>query len=244
MAQYDTAQNIVNRAAPEVGLGTTADLMSATDQTFVQLRNLLKSCGQELLARHDWEALRREWTFTTDGTSTYSENELPDDWDHVIPDTAWDRTKDLPVSGPLSPQEWQYLEGREMGTDTIFIGYRFTQRKLFLYPQPPPTGIVVALEYTSRNWVVDAAGTTYSDGPTVNDDVILYPDILIIKMLKAKFMGARGFDTTKVDKEFQSLLEAYTGSLTGAKVLNVSRKASTPAPLLDARFNTRDTGYG
>jgi hypothetical protein len=244
MTQYDTAQNIVNRVAPEVGLSTTSNLFTSTDQTFIQLRNLLKSCGQELLTKHHWEALRREWTFTTDGTSTYSEQTLPTEWAYVIPATAWDRTKDVPMSGPLTPQEWQYLEGREMGSDTIFIGYRFTQRKLFLYPQPPPSGIVVALEYISRNWALANDGITYRDGPTANDDTILYPDVLMVKMLKAKFMGARGFDTTKADNEFKAELEGWTGSLEGSKILSASRKSTRSVPLLDARFNTRDTGYG
>src|SRR5690606_23601537 len=64
-SRYISCQDIVNRAAVECGLSPSADVFADTDPSFVQLRTLLTSCGQNLVEAYDWEILRRQHSLTT-----------------------------------------------------------------------------------------------------------------------------------------------------------------------------------
>lgn len=65
MAAYDTAGNIISRAAASLGLGTVADAYGSTDATVVQLRELLHSAGEELVLDFDWTHLVKEYSIVT-----------------------------------------------------------------------------------------------------------------------------------------------------------------------------------
>src|SRR5688572_457522 len=109
---WDSVGNIVNDAALELGLITSAsaDVYGETNQNIVQLRALLKSLGQRLVRDFKWSHLTKEHTFdTADGVSNYT---LPDDFQRIVDGTAWNRTTDLPLVGPLNAQQWQALKGQ------------------------------------------------------------------------------------------------------------------------------------
>lgn len=243
IARFITAEETVNRVAPEVGLSTTADLFGSTDNAFIQLRVLMTSCGQELLYRNIWEYMVREWSFTTSVPSDTGTYDLPSDWAYMIPQTGWERTNEVPLMGPLSSQSWQYVEGRNLLDSTIYASFRFWEDKLRLFPYPPDDGVTIAMEYMSRNWVLKSDNTNYRDSVQANDDKILYPPILFVKMLKARFLGARGFDTTKADREFEATLSQTIGVNESAPILNVGRPGHR-YPYVQSYRNTPESGYG
>ena len=152
---FTTAGDIINQAAVEVGLREVADPYLSTDANIVQMRQLLKSLGREIVHMRDWNILRRERVFTTTaGQSTYP---LPADYHNMIDQTWWNRTNRLPVGGPLSAQEWQYLKGRIVGV-VFNVLFRPMQNTLVLYPDTnTPGGFQIVYEYISEWWV---KGTT------------------------------------------------------------------------------------
>lgn len=241
MARYTTVSDVINRTLPEVGLGTSSNVFADTTQAVVQMRNLLTSCGLFLLYEFPWERMRREWTFTTVVPGDTGDYTLPTGWGYMIPQTGWSRTNQTALAGPLSAQEWQYLKARS-STNPLYASFRLKQGQLSLYPQPPGNGIIVALEYVSRYWAVAADTTTYKEIPTANDDVVLFDDLLIIKALKAAFLGAKGFDTTKADIEYEKVFNNIVGFDNSAPVLNVGRRRRS-SRLIDS-FNAPDSGYG
>ena len=103
MARFETANALINRAAVEVGLNADNDPVASPDETYIQMQALLDSLGQELVNLYDWPILVRTLTIDTqaDDSGVY---ELPDDYDHMINQTAWDMNNTVPVTGPLSPQ--------------------------------------------------------------------------------------------------------------------------------------------
>ena len=104
---WDTAGNIINDAATELGLqafqAKAADPFASTDPNMGQLCQLLKSVGRDLAKRREWTHLRAIHTLTTvEGVGWYA---LPADFGRMINQTGWNRTNRLPLGGPLSPQE-------------------------------------------------------------------------------------------------------------------------------------------
>lgn len=242
MARLYSANDIINRTALEVGLLTSDDPVADTDEAFIQLTGLLNSAGQEMVELHPWQILNQVFEFTTTDTDTGT-YDLPDDFSYMIDQTGWDKTNRVAIGGPLSPQDWSYLDGRDLVSQSIYASFRLVDNKFDLYPQPPPVGLQVRFEYISRNWVQPQQSTDPTDIVENGSDVVLYEPILIIKFLKAKFLEAKGFDPTSARLEFENMFNSRTGKDTGAPILSASN-TSRGFPLLHPVYNTPDTGFG
>ncbi len=243
MARFKSINDICNQVAVEVGIPKTADVFSATDVAFEQLTTLSNSCGYELLQDSAWEGLVRLHEFTTqagdDGTYT-----LPDDWGYMINQTGWDRTNNVMLGGPLSAQQWNYLIGRDLVSQTIYATFREFDNKFQLFPQPPPIGIDIAFEYISRNWVlVNNVPDSFSDKVIQAADVVLFEAHLFERLLKLRFLEARGFDTTNASSQYDKSLTSWEGHDTGAPILNAAGRYGG-VPYLDSFRNTPDTNFG
>jgi hypothetical protein len=245
MSRYITAQEIVNRVAVELGVATSenVDVFGSTDAKYVQLRNLLNTCGQDLVESFEWDYMRQEHNITTDAADSGAYS-LPDDFGYMINQTSWERTDDNPVSGPLTPQQWQYLKGRDLSSSTIYLSFRIHENKFNIYPDNPvPDAQEIYFEYISRYWVISDGGSA-PDQDTVqaNGDTVLFKPVMIVQYLKYKFLDAKGFDTSSALAAFSKSYMNATGGNKGAPVLNAGRRPEG-IPLLSFR-NIPASNYG
>jgi len=243
MARFKSINDICNQVAIEVGIPKQEDVFASTDPASEQLVFLSNSAGYELIQNEAWEGLVREYVITTqegdDGTY-----DLPDDFAYMINQTGWDRTNNVPMLGPLSAQEWQYLEGRDLVSQTIYASFREVDNVFRLFPQPPPVGLDIHFEYISRNWVLTGGvPEAFADKVVGPGDIVLYEPILFERLLKVRFLEARGFDTTAAVQQLQTAFTSWTGKDKGAAVLNAGT-GRRGFPYLDAYHNSPDTRYG
>jgi hypothetical protein len=243
MARLATANDIINRVAVEIGLNKDPDPVSSPDEAFIQMKGLLDSAGQELVELHNWQIMSREFSFTTQAGDT-GIYDLPDDFSSMVDQTGWDRTNRVAIGGPLSDQDWAYLEGRDLVSQSIYVSFKLEENKLYLYPQPPPEGLEVSFQYASRSWVAEQNNlNNRHDVVETGSDVVLYEPILIVKFLKVKMLEAKGFDASAARLEFENMMDARTGKDTGASILSASNN-SRGFPYLHPYYNTGDTGFG
>lgn len=243
MARLITATDVINRTLVEVGLRSETDPVGSTQDTSIQMVQLLNSAGAELVELFPWQLITKEFSFTTvvpGDTGTY---DLPEDFAYLINQTGWDKTNRVRMGGPLSAQDWSQLEGRDLVSQSIYASFRVLENKLDLYPQPPPNGLEIRFEYVSRDWVVEADGTTYRDTVGAGSDTVLYEPILIVKYLKCKWLEAKGFDSSSARMEFENMMNSRTSRDQGAPKLNAAG-GSRGVPYLNSYHNTPDTGYG
>ena len=243
MARFQTANDIINRVLVETGLSPVPDAYASADPAVVQLQYLINTAGQELIEEHPWAILTRsEQIITQLGDS--GSYPLPDDYAYMIDQTGWERNQNVPLFGPLSAQEWTYLIGRDLVSYTIYASFRLFDNTFNLFPQPPAAGMDVNYEYISRNWVkAGDQADTFRDNVQVASDVALYPPILISRLLKLRFMQARGFDTTLSNSEYLNALQTWKGKDNSAPILNAG-DGGWQYPYLETYRNTPDTGYG
>ena len=243
MARFKTVNDICNQVAIEVGIPKTADVFSSTDIAFEQLTTLCDATGYEFLQDNAWEGLTREFNFVT-AEGDDGKYALPDDFGYMINQTGWDRTNNVMLGGPLSPQEWTYLLGRDLVSQTIYATFREVENQFWLFPQPPPVGLEITFEYISRNWVlVNGTPGQFADKVVQPADVILYEPFLFERLLKVRFLEARGFDTTAAALSYQKAMQSWTAKDKGAPILNAGRTYGG-VPYLDGFRNTPDTGFG
>jgi hypothetical protein len=234
---------LLNRVAAEAGLLPVADPYADQAQHFLQLRYLLQTCGEELTLAHQWEWQTASHTILTQALDT-GNYDLPSDFLHMIDQTHWERSQNVPVFGPLSAQDWTYLLGRDLVTSTIYATFRIKEGKFSLFPQPPPSGLDINFEYQSKNWVSDGQPTpTLSDAVTAGSEIVLFDRTLITRMLKLKWLEAKGFDTTKPQDDFNQVFSSITGKDKGAEIISAGRSGRT-FPYLDTYRSTPDSGFG
>jgi len=236
------AATVINGVAAEVGLTPVADPYQSADASFIQMTYLLNTAGKELSVMRSWNVLRREHTFTTAVVDT-GDYALPVDFRRIYDRTAWDRTNDEPLVGPLSPQEWAALKGRDTPNISI-LSFRLMDGEFSVYPHNP-VGVIrnVAYEYVSNYWVLNADGTTYQKEATTGTDIVVFDDLLIGRYLKLKFLIARGLDATAAQDDFNQIFDIIGSQEKGGRTLNAGRSHGT-FPLINPIDNLGDTGYG
>jgi hypothetical protein len=246
MSRYLPVDTIINRAALEVGLLPSPTPTNDQDEAFIQLVGLLTGAGQELCELHSWQVLVKRYEINTnpanDGTS--GSYDLPDDFNYMIDQTGWDRKNRVAIGGPLSAQDWTYLAGRDLVSQTIYASFRQVDGKIDIYPQPAPEDMLITFEYISRNWLMEQGQTIPNrDDIGAGSDLCVLDPQLTIKFLKLKFLQAKGFDTSAAGLEFDTMLNSRIGKSEGAPVLSASN-STRGFPYLTPYGNTGDTGYG
>tara|TARA_R110000803_G_C11989465_1_gene321785 strand:+ start:7736 stop:8476 length:741 start_codon:yes stop_codon:yes gene_type:complete len=238
-----TANDILNQVAAEIGLSPQVDPYASQDDAFIQMRYLLNTAGNELIISYPWELMNREATINTTG-NTDGVFPLPDDFYYMLDQTGWERSQNVPMFGPLSPQDWQYLLGRDLVTSTIYASFRIKEGTFNVFPNdPPPQDLDIHYEYMSKNWVSDGASVpTYKAEVTNGSDVPLYDKTLISRYLKVKMLSAKGFDTGDAKEDFAQIFGFLTGLDKGSEILNAG--SNFGFPYLNSWRNLPDSGFG
>tara|TARA_R110002153_G_scaffold139741_2_gene290516 strand:- start:2804 stop:3538 length:735 start_codon:yes stop_codon:yes gene_type:complete len=237
-----TAGDIINRVSSEVGLATSSDPYASTEDHYVQMTYLLQTCGEELCLSYPWEFLNESHSITTSSNDS-GDYALPADFQYMIPQTGWEHANNVPLGGPLTPQDWTYLVGRDMASTTIYASFRLREGKFSVFPQPPPNALSVNFEYQRRTWILSASSNTNVADIVASTDQPYFDRTLISRMLKVKFLEAKGFDTTKAQDDFNQIYSFITGKDKSGAIVSLGGSRGR-VPYLDTYRNTSDTGFG
>lgn len=239
---WDTVANIITDVAVELGLETEAisDPYAETDQNIVLLRHLLKSLGQTLLRDYSWTHLQEEHTFdTANGTPNY---DLPAGLARIVNGTAWNRTQELPLVGPVNAQQWQTLKAGS-STGTVTKVFRIWQDDFWLHPTPTAAESVY-YEYVSKYWVATTGASAPSkEAPTVNSDELWFDRQLLVTGLKYQFRRAKRMATQDDLDEFLRALSLAQGADGASPTFVLGGTQLGAARLLDDA-NIPETGFG
>jgi len=240
MARWETAGNIVNDAAVEVGLVAASNPFTSTDAAFVQMCRMLTGCGRELIGVKQWQKFVSTHSFNTDDEAD-GVYPLPSDYLYMIDQTGWTPTNRLPMGGPLSEQDWAFIIGSEWNQYTIYVSFKEADGELWITPNdPPPTNIDITFQYVSNNWAETSAAVAINR-VTATDDTVYFPPVLITKLLKLRFLEAKGFDTTAALGQYNTALATWLPKDKSAPVLSMSNRRLFP--YLDWR-NIPETNFG
>ena len=181
---------IIQAAALEMGLPSPISVVGNPDGQTQQMLALANREGRELAQIEGaWTALRAEQDFAlVVGQAAYP---FPADFAYYLPDTFWDRSTKMPMSGPMSPVDWKVLQSGIFPAG-VFTRYRIMNGKIYFNPTPAAAH-TVAIEYVSANWCQSLSGT--AQGAFLADtDTPKLPDDLFTLGIKWRFLAVKGFN--------------------------------------------------
>jgi hypothetical protein len=240
---YETALQIISAAAVECSLGEVTDAYGSSDNNIVLMRQLLKDVGRALVKSRTWTQLVKEGSITTvEGTYLY---DLPADFRSLVDQTLWNRTTQLPVPGPISPQGWQLLRGR-VAALAVGVFFRIQSGKVELYPvTDTPGDQELYYEYNSSYWVTSTSATSPDkESPTANDDTLYFDPLLLTQLLRLAFLRNRGLPSETAEEDVRTIMPLVVGDDAPATILSlVGGRAAVPERMVGAR-NLPDAGFG
>lgn len=208
-------------------LPSPTTVMGSVDDQVLQLKSLLQQGLKEMADRGAWEELTNEATWTTVASETQGAitTVAPNGFLYFLPDTFWDRTNKIPLTGPLTPQQWQQLKAM------IVTGprYSFRVRGGNFIVQPAPTaGYTWAFEYISRNFLLN--GVTYKNAFTDDADTILLPEQIVQADLLWRWKKEKGLSYAEDFNSAERLVNKALARSGGKNRLYMHNAKITPQP--------------
>lgn len=202
---------LIQRCANALGIPEPSVAAAATDDSTVQLVELFNQEGRSLSARHNWQALTYEASFTTlaaESQGTLSSLIGSQTLRFIINDTIWNRTTGLPVFGPVAPKVWQGYKA--LNLTGPYPEYRIRGNTLRFYPTPT-AGQTCYFEYVSKSWCTDSTGATYRTNVVADTDLLLLDDEVMLAGLEWRWLRKKGLSYAEEFASYEQLVAQAIG---------------------------------
>ncbi len=111
----------IQRSCRLLSIPVPTTVTGSTDVQVQQLYALANEEGDELAQSHDWQVMRKQYTFlTTAGEEQVAA--VPDDWDRFVANTFFNRSTRRTVIGPITPQQWQAIQAQPQ-LNRVFLAF-------------------------------------------------------------------------------------------------------------------------
>ena len=180
--------SIVQSASDRLGLIRPTTVITASDENARVMLGMAQEEGKALYDRHTWQVLQTEYTFpTVASTASYV---LPTDFDQLLKDTVFNRTRRRRMVGDLSPEQWQETQASLV----TMVNPAFRIRGSLFYISPTPNSAeTVAYEYMSKNWCQSNAAVGQSAWAADTDTGILNEELMTLGIVW-RFKSKKGLD--------------------------------------------------
>ena len=179
---------IVQGAAGRLNLVRPDTVISSTDENVIVLLSLAQEEGRALARRNAWQALQTEHTFATvASTVSYA---LPSDFDRILTQTVFNRTRRRRMLGDLSPQQWQETQASLV----TMVNPAFRIRGGLFLVSPTPSAVeTIAYEYVTKNFC-QSAGLVGQSSWLSDTDLGILDEELTTLGLVWRFKAKKGLD--------------------------------------------------
>ena len=204
-------KSILDSVLLESGIGTEVAYASAARDETKRLVNLANRAVQFMSGLHEWQVLRRTYTFSLTSETTYP---LPSDFHSLVPDTTFATGSTDTIDMMTDPGLWGYLQA---GAGASGPRYRFRilgdQFRVF----DPVDGELVRLEYLI-NTPIQAADGTFKERFTADTDTCVFDDEAVIQETLWRYQRLVGLPSWQdVRGESVAYLRALRGRESSAK---------------------------
>jgi hypothetical protein len=180
---------MIQNASMRLGLNNPTSVITSNDEQVIQLLALANQEGNELMLRQPWQVLTKEKTFT--GTAAAAQTgALASDFDRFVDESFFNRTQKKPVYGPISSQEWQFMQA--VVSTTLVESFRVRGDSVLITPTPNGTD-TYAYEYISNLWCQTSGATGQTAWASDTDTGVLSEELMTLGIIW-RFLRQKGMD--------------------------------------------------
>jgi hypothetical protein len=183
-----------------------------TDRRLV--RALTKTC-QYLAGRYEWQAIKREFTFSTAAAEIQPVG-LPTDFLRPVQNTMW--VAGLRVEGPVNDEDWAAIRAGRL--PQVMPAFRIYGDQMHLWPQPS-VGQSVTYQYVST-----AIGTSASNAPVIrfsaDTDKALWDDELMTLGMVYQIRKSLRKDYAQDEKDLEMCILDRIKADGGSRILSMA----------------------
>lgn len=169
---------------------------------------------------------------------------LPADFERIIDNTLWDRTRFWAMRGAQSPQEWQVYKSSAIGRASIQRRWRITQVNnvdfFTIDPAPTDNGSYLVFEYTSNAWCQSATGTKQTQWMADTDTGIIDEFLMRLGVIW-RVLDRLGMNYLTARDDYERMVNKASAQDGGAATLNM---APSNHLTLIGPWNLPETGFG
>jgi hypothetical protein len=202
VALLDIISGQATGAAVRCGLTAPSSLFGSSDPNAPLLIALAQEEGEDLSRRHDWQALKVDYTVPT--LAAEAQTALPADYDRMLPDGEWwNRTIGLKYIGPTDDTTWGAIKALNVTGATGYWRLQGGGPKIF----PAPTaGQTLAFPYISKNWARSNLGVGKAVF-TADTDTVVMPERLMSLGIIWRWKKDKGFAYAEHMASYERALE-------------------------------------
>ncbi len=185
-------------------------------------------------------------TNVTGGTFVFGQSDyaLPADFERIIDNTVWDRSRFWSMRGPQSPQQWQLYKSSVIGKASIQRRWRIRNiagNEVFsIDPVPADNGSALVFEYVS-NYPIKSTGGVYQSSWKADTDIFVVDEYLLGLSIKWRFLERLGVRYQEALSEYEKQVNKAMAQDGGAPILDL---ATSNHLTLIGPWNIPETGFG
>lgn len=223
-----TLLEIVTKHCQRNGLPVPAAILGSVDPQVIQMYSLLEEGCEAIATRGQWEELVSEATWTTVALEDQGEmSTIAPGFESLLIRTIWDRTLNLPLWGPNSPQDWQELKGLFIDGPT----YTFRIRESHLLVNPvPPAGSTWAFEYMDLRYIYDPVNAVRLESFTLDTNEVLLPQRVVTLDLRWRWKKEKGLPYAEDFNIFENACVDAIARSGGTKVISMNSDSRRGSP--------------
>lgn len=211
-------------------LNVPTAVVGSADTTINQLFGILNEMLDDMAAEAKYNVVTQEAVWTLIGSSDQGAltTIAPNGYQWAFPRTFFDRSQGIPLTGPVSEEEWQQLMAEP--DPGPWYKYRIKNDHLFVWPVPVTPFGEIAFEYAS-GWTIKDGTTSALKSAITNDaDTFIFPEKIVRKAMMWRWKQIKGLPYAEDQTAYYNLLNNYIARDKTRPIINVGCDEPTAQP--------------
>lgn len=184
---------ICQAVADRVQIARPSTIVGNTAPEAQSLLSYANKGGNSLMKKVVWQDLREEHTFTSISGETQT-GILPADFDRIVPETFWNRSVPVLISGPVAAAQWQGLKANSYAS-VNYPKFAYRGGEILVIPSLA-AGQSLAFEYVSNLWALSDASVA-QPAFAADTDTTVWDDELITRSVTFEYLDGQGMPSAK-----------------------------------------------
>ncbi len=212
----------------QLSLPVTSAIVGDAQESQQLLLSLAQEEIEELAARHDWPELRTSHTFTA-SVAELQATGLPADFDRMVPESFWNRTRDWRIRGPVDSRFYQAHQAVPQTGSALDPKWIRRSDGIHILPAPTATDSM-GYDYIKNTPVTSSLSVAQTNFQADND-ICLLGDDLLKRGVRWRYLAQKGMDYAEHMKTYERWVQNRVNAKTGTGEIDITQSGRWRDPI-------------